>query len=133
MLADEFPELAVLSQPATGGTAVVPHFTTDDVDALWQRALDAGAEVRQPLADQFWGTRQSQIADSFGHRWNLTQPLHEVPPDELARLAAAAFSLIPPQLLRVGRGRSADPTGRDSPKHDELDCHRSVDRTPRGH
>lgn len=91
-LADEFPEQDVLSPQAIGRTAVVLHFTTDDVDALWRRALDAGAEVVHPLADQFWGDRQGQIADPFGHRWNLSQHLREVPPDELARLAAAAFS-----------------------------------------
>ena len=44
-----------------------------------------------PLADQFWGNRQGQIVDPFGHRWNLAQPLREVTPEELARAAAAAF------------------------------------------
>jgi PhnB protein len=91
-LAEEFLELDVLSPQAIGGTAVVLHLSTDDADTLWQRALDAGAEVIHPLADQFWGNRQGQIADPFGHRWNLAQPLRDVPPDELARAAAAAFS-----------------------------------------
>jgi PhnB protein len=90
-VADEFPELDVLSPETIGGTAVVLHLSTDDVDALWQRALDAGAEVLHPLADQFWGNRQGQIADPFGHRWNLAQPLRQLSPDELARAAAAAF------------------------------------------
>ncbi len=92
MLADEFPELDVLSPRTIGGTAVVLHLSTDEVDALWQRALDAGAEVLHPLADQFWGNRQGQIADPFGHRWNLAQPLRDVSADELARAAAAAFA-----------------------------------------
>ena len=91
MLADEFPELGVLSPETIGGTAVVLHLTSDDVDALWQRALDADAEVLHPLADQFWGNRQGQIADPFGHRWNLAQPLREVSVEELAHAAAAAF------------------------------------------
>jgi PhnB protein len=90
-LTDEFPDLDVLSPEAIGGTPVVLHLTTADVDALWQQALDAGAEVIHPLEDQFWGNRQGQIADPFGHRWNLAQPLRDVPPDELARAAAAAF------------------------------------------
>jgi PhnB protein len=90
-LADEFLELDVLSPQAIGGTAVVLHLSTDDAETLWQRALDAGAEVIHPLEDQFWGNRQGQIADPFGHRWNLAQPLRDVPPDELVRAAAAAF------------------------------------------
>ena len=90
-LTDEFPELEVFSPQTIGGTAVVLHLSTDEVDALWQRALDAGAEVLHPLADQFWGNRQGQIADPFGHRWNLSQPLRTVSPDELVRAAAAMF------------------------------------------
>jgi PhnB protein len=91
-LADEFPELDVLSPQAIGGTAVVLHLSTHDVETLWQRALDAGAEVIHPLEDQFWGNRQGQIVDPFGHRWNLSQPLRDVPPEEVARAAAAAFA-----------------------------------------
>ena len=91
MLADEFPELDVLSPQTIGGTAVVLHLMSHDVDALWQRALEAGAEALHPLADQFWGNRQGQIADPYGHRWNLAQPLREVSAEELARAAAAAF------------------------------------------
>ncbi len=91
MVADEFPELDIVSPQTIGGTAVVLHLSTHEVDALWQRALSAGAEVLHPLADQFWGNRQGQIADPFGHRWNLAQPLRGISPDELARAAAAAF------------------------------------------
>src|SRR5512133_677987 len=90
-LADEFPELGVLSPHAIGGTPVVLHLSTDKVETLWRRARDAGAQVIHPLEDQFWGNRQGQIVDPFGHRWNLSQPLRDVPPDEVARAAAAAF------------------------------------------
>jgi PhnB protein len=91
MVADEFPEMGVLGPLSIGGTAVVVHLLTDDVDALWQQAIDAGAEVRHPLQDAFWGERHGQIADPFGHRWGLSQRLRDVPPDELARAAAEAF------------------------------------------
>src|SRR5439155_18414952 len=47
MLADEFPELGVLSPLSIGGTATVLHLYTDDVESLWQGAVDAGGEVRQ--------------------------------------------------------------------------------------
>ena len=91
MLADEFPEAGVLSPLSIGGTATVLHLYTDDVDAIWNRALDAGAEVRQPLHDAFWGERYGQITDPFGHRWGLAQHLREVPLDELEEAAAAMF------------------------------------------
>ena len=43
------------------------------------------------LADQFWGDRQGQIEDPFGHRWNLAQHVRDVPQDEIVRAAAAIF------------------------------------------
>ena len=91
MLADEFPEMGVLSPLSVGGTATVLHFSTDDADAVWQRALDGGAEVRQPLQDVFWGERYGQITDPFGHRWGIAQHLRDVPREELVRAVAEAF------------------------------------------
>jgi PhnB protein len=91
MLADEFPELGVLSPLSVDGTATVLHLYTNDVDALWKRAIDAGAEVRQPLQDVFWGERYGQITDPFGHRWGLAQHLRDVPRQEIADAASALF------------------------------------------
>jgi PhnB protein len=95
MLADEFPELGVLSPLSIGGTATVLHLRTENVDALWERALAGGAEVRQPLADVFWGERYGQIVDPFGHRWGLAQHLRDVPQAELEQAVAALFSNNP--------------------------------------
>jgi PhnB protein len=92
MIADEFPELDVLSPESIGGTATVLHLETADVDALWERATAAGAEVRQPLGDTFWGERYGQISDPFGHRWGLAQRIRDVPAAEIARAAAELFA-----------------------------------------
>ena len=91
MLADEFPEAGVLSPLSVGGTATVLHLYTNDVDALWNRAVDAGAAVRQPLQDVFWGERYGQITDPFGHRWGLAQHLRDVSRQEIEEAAAAMF------------------------------------------
>ena len=91
MLADEFPDFGVLSPLAIGGTATVLHLYSDDVETLWQRAVAAGAEVRQPLGDAFWGERYGQITDPFGHRWGLAQRVRDVPQEEIARAAAELF------------------------------------------
>jgi PhnB protein len=91
MIADEFPELGVLSPPSVGGTVGALAIHTDDVDALWERALAAGAEVSQPLQDMFWGDRHGEIIDPFGHRWGLAQHLRDVPADEIRAAAAAMF------------------------------------------
>jgi PhnB protein len=91
MVADEFPEAGILSPLSIGGTATVLNITTDGVDSLWQRALDAGAEVLHPLEDAFWGDRHGQITDPFGHRWGLAQHIRDVPHDEVVSAAAKAF------------------------------------------
>jgi len=91
MLADEFPEMGVLSPLSIGGTATVLHLTVDDVDAIWQRAIDSGAEIRQPLGEAFWGERYCQIVDPFGHRWGLAQHVRDVSREEIARAAAEIF------------------------------------------
>ncbi|HEU5383348.1 MAG TPA: VOC family protein [Ktedonobacteraceae bacterium] len=91
MLADEFPEAGILSPLAIGGTPVVLHFSTENVEALWKRAVDAGATILQPLQDQFWGDRHGQILDPFGYRWGLAQHTREVSSVEIAYQAAKVF------------------------------------------
>jgi PhnB protein len=90
-LASEFPDAGVVSPLTVGGTSTVLQIQTDDANALWERALRAGAEERHPLAEAFWGELHGQLTDPFGHRWNVAQHLREVAPEEIARAAAEAF------------------------------------------
>jgi PhnB protein len=87
MLNDDFPEMSggkSMTPKALGGTPVTVHLTVTDVDAMFQRALDAGATEIVPLEEQFWGDRYGMVADPFGHHWSLGQPVREVSLDELA-------------------------------------------------
>jgi uncharacterized glyoxalase superfamily protein PhnB len=92
MLADEFPEMSSFGPARLGGTAGAIYLHVDDVDELWERAVRAGATVARPLADVFWGERDGQIIDPFGHRWGFTQHLHDVTIDEMQTRATEAFS-----------------------------------------
>lgn len=61
--------------PAKAGTTTVTvHLDVDDVDALWQQAVAAGAEVVMPLELQFWGAKFGKLRDPFGHVWSLASP-----------------------------------------------------------
>jgi PhnB protein len=91
-LADEFPEMGVLAPPSVGGTAVVLALDVADAEAVFAQAVAAGAEVRQPLQDMFWGDRHGQLDDPFGHRWNVDQHLQDVTHDEVVAGAARAFT-----------------------------------------
>ena len=87
MLNDDFPEMSggkSMTPTSLGGTPVTIHLTVTDVDAKFQRALDAGATVVMPLDDQFWGDRYGMVRDPFGHQWSLGQPVREVSMDEIA-------------------------------------------------
>jgi PhnB protein len=90
-LADEFPEMGVLAPPTIGGTPVVLALEVADAEEVFARAVAAGATVRQPLAEMFWGDRHGQLEDPFGHRWNIGQHLRDVPQNEIAAAAAEAF------------------------------------------
>ena len=90
-IGDEFPDMGIVSPLTLGGTYGALHLVVEDADAVWQRAIDAGATVFEPLHEAFWGDRTGQLIDPFGHRWAIDQHVRDVPHDEVARLAAAAF------------------------------------------
>jgi PhnB protein len=84
---DEFP--GSMTSPATlGGTPVTLHLYVHDVDALFAKAVDAGATVLMPVADQFWGDRYGMLADPFGHRWSIASRIEDLSPRALQQRAA---------------------------------------------
>ena len=85
MLNDEFPDYGTLSPLSTGGSAVTIHIYTENVDAAFNRAVSAGAQVKMPLADQFWGDRYGVVADPFGHKWSLGAHIKDMSPEEMQR------------------------------------------------
>ena len=92
MLADEFPEYGAKAPATLGGSPVNLHLYVDDVDAVFQRAVAAGAVERQPVMDQFYGDRSGQLEDPFGHLWWVATHKEDVPPDEIQRRAEAMYS-----------------------------------------
>ena len=91
-VADEFPEMGIHSPASIGGTAVVLSLDVADAEAVFAQAVAAGATIRQPLADMFWGDLHGQLDDPFGHRWNIGQHLRDVPHEEVVAAAAQAFA-----------------------------------------
>jgi PhnB protein len=63
----------------------------EDVDAAWERAVSAGAEVMYPLEDQFYGERGGRLRDPFGQQWMMSQHIEDVSPQEMSRRAAEFF------------------------------------------
>jgi len=98
MLNEEFPEYGGLSPLSVGGTGVTIHIYTEDVDAAFNRALSAGAEVKMPLMDQFWGDRYGIVADPFGHKWSLAAHVKDMSPEEMQRAQDEAMAKMPPPV-----------------------------------
>ena len=83
---DEFPD-SVVSPSTLGGTTVTMHLYVPDVDALFNRAVEAGATVVMPVADQFWGDRYGILRDPFGHRWSIASRIEDLSPKKLQERA----------------------------------------------
>jgi PhnB protein len=64
----------------------------EDVDAVVEKAVDAGATVTMEAADQFWGDRMGSITDPFGHNWSLATHVEDVTPAQVAERAKEAFA-----------------------------------------
>ncbi len=90
MLADEFPEIGARSPESYGGSPVTIMLYVEDVDAVFNRAVAAGAKVERPVANQFYGDRTGGIIDPFGHKWYLATHVEDLSPEEMQRRAAAA-------------------------------------------
>lgn len=92
-VADEFEGMCPPNSPAAlGGTTVSMHLWTEDADALYQRALDAGCKVMMPLGDAFWGDRYGVVTDPFGHNWSIATHIKDMTPEEMMEAAKAAMA-----------------------------------------
>ena len=93
MLADEFPEWDARSPQTIGGSAVHIMLYVEDVDAVVNRAVAAGAKLFKPVADQFYGDRSGSLTDPFGHKWTIATHKEDVSPEEMKRRASALFGM----------------------------------------
>ena len=92
MLADEFPDFDAHGPKKFGGSPVSLHVYVEDVDATAAKAVAAGATVKRPVADQFYGDRLGTFEDPFGHTWHLSTHVEDVSMEELDRRAKAAMA-----------------------------------------
>jgi PhnB protein len=76
MLSDDFPEYGNRA-PVGRPEGQRLHLYVSDPDAIWDKAVAAGARVEMPLADQFWGDRYGQLRDPFGHAWSIGAPIRK--------------------------------------------------------
>lgn len=90
MITEDGADGPVRSPERLGGmVSCVMSLYWENVDAAWEQAVGAGAEVIYPLDDQFYGERGGRLRDPFGQQWMMSQHIEDVSPDEMSRRAAA--------------------------------------------
>jgi PhnB protein len=82
-LVDEMPEWGAVGPKSLKGSPVTIHLSVDNVDAVFDRAVKAGATVTMPVADQFWGDRYGCLEDPYGHKWSVATHVRDVSPEEM--------------------------------------------------
>ncbi|MFZ0808366.1 MAG: VOC family protein, partial [Candidatus Sulfotelmatobacter sp.] len=82
---DEFPEFGSSSPQTVGGSSSGLHIYLDNVDAAFDRAVKAGAQVEMPVMDQFWGDRYGRLKDPFGHKWSIGTHVKDLSVDEMKK------------------------------------------------
>jgi PhnB protein len=84
MLSDEWPDMGALGPNKRGGATASFVIYGPDCDRAFDQAVEAGAIVDKPVADQFWGDRMGTVVDPFGHKWTLGTHQEDIPPEEIA-------------------------------------------------
>ena len=87
MLGEENEQWGTKSPLLTNGNPGSLHIYVDDADASFARALEAGAIVRYPLEDAFWGDRYGKVTDPFGHEWGIATRVKDLTDAEMKRAA----------------------------------------------
>ncbi len=95
MMGEEAVEWGALSPTTIGNTPTTIVLYVPDVDAAIARAVEAGATLTMPVANQFWGDRSGGLSDPFGHKWMLSTHIEDVGPEEMHRRMVAMFAEQP--------------------------------------
>lgn len=90
MLADEFPDMGFVSPKTLGGSPIGLMIYVDDVDTVFNRAIESGGVEMRPLQDQFYGDRSGTLKDPYGHVWTVATHKEDVAPEEMEKRMAAS-------------------------------------------
>lgn len=85
MLSEEMESYGQKSPATLGGNSISLLVYVPDVDAVFARAVAAGATATRPVADQFYGDRTGTITDPFGHVWSIATHVRDMTQDEMQK------------------------------------------------
>jgi uncharacterized glyoxalase superfamily protein PhnB len=91
MLVDESPKMGALGPRALKGSPVTIHLSVKDAAATVRQAESAGATVKMPVTDMFWGALYGVLEDPFGHSWSVATQIRDLALDEIETAMRAQF------------------------------------------
>ncbi len=94
MLGEENPQWGCQSPESLKGTPVSFYLYVPDADAAFAKAVAAGAKVQKPVGDMFWGDRQGEVSDPFGHRWSVATHKEDLTPQQIEQRAQEFFASL---------------------------------------
>lgn len=92
MMGEEHPQMECRSAETAGGSPVAFYLYVENADRAFSRAVEAGAQVRRPVEEMFWGDRVGDVVDPFGYAWSLATRVRDLTPQEMAEGAKAFFA-----------------------------------------
>ncbi len=106
MLSDEFPEMKIVGPRKLGGVSSLLCLHVADADAVFARAVAAGATIKRPLTDEFYGYRSGQLEDPFSQVWMIQTLIEKVSPKQMQKRLDALMA----QPTAEQSGKSATTT-----------------------
>lgn len=101
-ISDEFPNMGVTKSPQTlGGCTGTLNLYVEDVDSVFQRAVNAGGKTAMPVADMFWGDRYGLLTDPFGHTWGIATHKADLKPQEIDKRAKEFYASMAQQQRKT--------------------------------
>ena len=98
MVGDEVPGMGNRSASALGGTPVTLYIYVENCDAIFKKAVAAGASVRMPMENMFWGDRMGQVVDPFGNTWGIASRIEDLSPREMKKRGEAFMKQMTQQM-----------------------------------
>ena len=100
MLSDEFPDMGIVGPKRLGGISGLIALYVADADAVFERAIAAGAKVKRPLTDEFYGDRTGQLEDPFGHVWSIQTRMEDISVKRMQKRLDAMGQAAPASLAK---------------------------------
>lgn len=107
MMADEFPDMGTRSPAALGGTPVSFYVYVKDVDRFFEKAVQAGATVKMPVMDAFWGDRTGALEDPYGHSWSIASRKKILSPKQMMQAQQEWLASMSPPAAGASASASA--------------------------